>query len=169
LIALTIGHAEIERLLSFLQSDYSNALAKVWESGGMTNAVFVQTEWAYRMVEHTITIVMQYHTDRHECDLTIVASGNARASPIGMRMRGLSEATESTFMERIKNLAVRHGWEINGSSFDYVGFECPYCGAYYSYKKSHMLEDGSVRCQNCDRSFLLTKAQESEALEERLV
>ena len=133
----------------------------------MTNAVFVGTEWAWRMVEHTITIVMQYHMDRHECDLTAVASGNARASPIGMRTRGLEKATESTFMERIENLAVRHGWEINGSSLGHVGSKCPYCGAYYSYKKSHVLEDGSVRCQNCDRSFLLTKAQESKAPEEQ--
>ena len=165
MIALIIGNAEIEPLLSFLHSNYSNVLAKVWESGDMTNAVFVQTERAYWMVEHTITIVMQYHTDRHECDLTAVASGNARASPIGMWMRGLKEDTESAFKERIERLAGSHGWGLKGSSLGHVGSHCPYCGAYYSYKKSQVLEDGSVRCQNCDRSYLPREARESKAPE----
>ena len=128
---------------------------------GITNAVFVGTEWAWNMIEHTITVVIQYHIDRHECELTMVASGNARASPVGLRARGLEKNTESKFKSMIENLADHHGWEIEGRTPSLGGSKCPYCGAYYSYKKSQVLEDGSVKCQNCTRNFLLTVAQES--------
>jgi len=86
-----------------------------------------------------------------------------------MWMRGLEEAAESTFMERIEKAADRHGWELKGTSLGHVESTCPYCSAHYSYRKSQVLEDGSVRCQNCDRSYLLREAQESKVPEAPLV
>ncbi len=160
-----IKNAEIEPLLTFLRSEYNNVLEKVWECADVTNAIFVGTEWAWNMIEHTITVVMQYHPDRRECELTMVASGNARASPVGLRARGLENNTESKFTRMIENLADHHGWEIEGRAPTLGGSKCPYCGAFYSYKSSQVLEDGSVKCQNCNRGFLLTAAQESNALE----
>jgi transcription elongation factor Elf1 len=32
---------------------------------------------------------------------------------------------------------------------------CPYCEAVYTYKKSHLQEDGTVVCQNCEGTFVL--------------
>ena len=160
-----IKNAEIEPLLTFLNSEYNNVLEKVWECADITNTVFVGTEWSWNMIEHTITVVIQYHTDRRECEMTMVASGNARASPIGMRARGLEKNTESKFTEMIENLADHHGWEIEGRTPTLGLSKCPYCGTYYSYKKTQVLEDGSVKCQNCNRNFLLTVAQESNAPE----
>ncbi len=32
---------------------------------------------------------------------------------------------------------------------------CPYCNAIYTYRKTHLKEDGTVVCQNCEGSFLL--------------
>jgi len=168
LIALTIGNAEIEQVLSFLHSDYSNVLAKVWESGDMTNAVFVQTEMAYRTVtEQTITIVMQYHTETHSCDLTAVASGGG--SGLLRISLGSQDAAESTFLERIMNLARSHDWDLSRKHPGFAGSRCPYCGAYYLYDQSQVSEDGSVRCQNCDKSFLFAEAQKApEARTEKL-
>lgn len=32
---------------------------------------------------------------------------------------------------------------------------CPFCEAVYTYKESHLQEDGTVICQNCEGSFVL--------------
>jgi len=168
MLDLVISNADIETLLSFLQRDYSSVLAKVWESGGMINGVFVQSELVFRTFsEQTITVVMQYHTDTHSCDLTAVASGGGEGL---LRISlGSQDAAESTFLERIMNLARSHGWDISRKHPGFAGTHCPYCGAYYMYKQSQVLEDGSVRCQNCDKSFLFAEAEKvSKARMEKL-
>ncbi|MGY5862511.1 MAG: PF20097 family protein [Candidatus Thorarchaeota archaeon] len=33
--------------------------------------------------------------------------------------------------------------------------KCSHCGAVYVYSQERIGEDGSVRCQNCDREFLI--------------
>ncbi len=158
MIVLTIDNAELEPILSFLQSNYSKVLAKVWENAGMTNAVFIQSELVLRTFsEQTITVVMQYYGDTHSCELTTVASGGGEGL---LRISlGSQEAAESTFMERIKDFVRGHGWELNRKHPGFAGSECPYCSAFYMYKQSQVMEDGSVRCQNCDKSFLLNEAQ----------
>ena len=34
--------------------------------------------------------------------------------------------------------------------------KCSHCGAVYVYLEEKINEDGSVRCQNCDREFLIS-------------
>jgi predicted Zn finger-like uncharacterized protein len=38
--------------------------------------------------------------------------------------------------------------------FEPKGRKCPHCGAVYVYSKERIGEDGSVRCQNCDKELL---------------
>jgi predicted Zn finger-like uncharacterized protein len=38
------------------------------------------------------------------------------------------------------------------------GRKCPHCGAIYVYSEERIDADGSVRCQNCDRAFLISNS-----------
>lgn len=40
--------------------------------------------------------------------------------------------------------------------FESRGRKCSHCGAVYVYLEEKINEDGSVRCQNCDRKFLIS-------------
>lgn len=42
-----------------------------------------------------------------------------------------------------------------GGEARYKRTPCPYCNAVYLYNESHLREDGTVICQNCNEPFLL--------------
>ncbi len=167
MITLIIRNIEIDPLLSLLCEDYSEILEKVWESGGMINAVFIHSERVLRtMSEQTITIIVQYYKEDRECEITIISSGGGEGL---LRIDfGSQAAAESTFLKKIENLARIHSWELSRKYPGRKRFGCPFCDAYYLYLETHIQDDGSVVCQNCNRSFMLNTETKLEPREERI-
>jgi hypothetical protein len=163
-----IRNLEIDVLLSRLHSSYSNKLEKVWENTDMINAVFIQSELAIRtMSEQSITIIVQYYKETRECEVTVVSSGG-RNGLLRIDL-GSQTAAESTFSEQLVSLAGRKGWEINRKHISYKGSRCPFCSAFYLYKQNQVQDDGSVVCQNCNKSFMLENGAKVEYYTEKIV
>ena len=167
MVTLVIRSIEIDPLLSLLRQDYSDKLEKVWESGGMINAVFIRSERVLRtMSEQTITIIVQYYKEDRECELTIISSGGGEGL---LRIDfGSQAAAESTVLKKIENLARIHSWELSRKYPGRKRSGCPFCDAYYLYLETHIQDDGSVVCQNCNRSFMLNTETKLEPREERI-
>jgi DNA-directed RNA polymerase subunit RPC12/RpoP len=163
-----IRNLEIEPLLTQLHQDYSNMYEKVWECGGMINGVFIQSELALRTIsEQTITIILQYYTEKRECEVTVICSGGGEGF---LRIDlGSQSAAEATFMKNLEMLARRHDWELSRKYPGRKGSGCPFCGAYYLYTEEKIQDDGSVVCQNCNRSFMLKNESKLKPHEDRLV
>ena len=168
MVMFVIRKMEIDILLSKLKESYSNKLEKVWESGDMINAVFIQSELAFRTVsEQIITIIVQYYRNLRECEITNICSGGGDGL---LRIDFGSElAAESTFQKFLENLARTRMWELSRKYPDQKGLGCPFCGAFYIYNHDKMQDDGSILCQNCNRSFILEREAKWEPHEERLV
>ena len=158
----------MEPLLSLLRADYSDKLEKVWESAGMINAVFIRSELAIRTLsEQTITIIIQHNKADRECEITIISSGGGEGL---LRIDfGSQAAAEATLLKKIENLARFQSWELSRQYPGSKGYTCPFCTAYYLYLEKHIQDDGSVVCQNCNRSFMLNTGTKLEAREERIV
>ena len=165
---LVIRNLEIDILLSQLHDSYSDELEKVWESSDMINAVFIQSERAIRMYsEQSITIIVQYYKEKRECEVTVVCSGGGDGL---LRINfGSETAAESTLLENLESLARRQGWELSPKYPGHKGSSCPFCSAFYLYRRNQVQDDGSVVCQNCNRSFMLNTGTKLEAREERIV
>lgn len=163
-----IRNLAIDPLLVQLQQDYSNTYEKVWECGGMVNGVFIQSELALRTIsEQTITIILQYYTEKRECEVTAICSGGGEGI---LRIDlGSQSAAETTFLKNLEMLARKFDWELSRKYPGRKGSGCPFCGAYYLYTKEKIQDDGSVICQNCNRSFILKNGSKLEPHEERLV
>jgi DNA-directed RNA polymerase subunit RPC12/RpoP len=162
-----IRNLSIDPLLHLLHQDYSNKYEKEWECIGMVNGVFIQSELALRtMSEQTITIILQYYTEKRECEVTAICSGGGEGF---LRIDlGSQSAAEATFLKNLETLARRYDWELSRKYPGRKGSGCPFCGAYYLYTEEKIQEDGSVVCQNCNRSFMLTEGSKLEPHEERL-
>jgi len=168
MITLVIRNFEMDPLFSLLRADYSDKLEKVWESGGMINAVFIRSELAIRTLsEQTITIIVQYYIEDRTCEITIISSGGGDGL---LRIDfGAQAAAESTLLKKIENLSRIQGWELSKQYPGRKGCGCPFCDAYYLYLEKHIQDDGSVVCQNCNRSFMLNTGTKLEPREERIV
>jgi len=167
-VTLVVRNLEIDSLLSLLREDYSDKLEKVWECGGMINAVFIRSELALRtMSEQTITIIVQHYVESNECEITVLSSGGGEGL---LRIDlGSQAAAESTFLRKIDQLARLHGWELSKKYPGRKGSGCPFCNAYYLYSEKNIQDDGSVVCQNCNRSFMLVTGSKLGPREERIV
>jgi hypothetical protein len=168
MVTLVVRNIEIDSLLTLLREDYSDKLEKVWESGGMINAVFIRSELAIRtMSEQTITIIVQHYKEDRECEITVISSGGGDGL---LRIDlGSQDAAESTFLKKIENLARIHGWNLSRKYPGRKGSGCPFCDAYYLYSEKHIQDDGSVICQNCNRSFMLDTGTKLNPREERIL
>jgi hypothetical protein len=106
------------------------------------------------MSEQAVVVIVEHDITANICKLQCLAlaggSGLLRIS------WGSHDAAESTFRDLIEGLAHKHGWqyEIIPIEIAFRGVKCPTCGSIYSYPKEKVLEDGSVRCQNCDMPFI---------------
>ncbi len=168
MVTIIIRNIEIDPLLSLLREDYSDRLEKVWESGGMVNAVFIRSELALRtMSEQTITIIVQHYIKARECEITVISSGGGDGI---LRIDlGSEAAAESAFLKKVEHLAKLHDWEVSRKYPGHKGSECPFCDAYYLYSEKSIQDDGSVVCQNCGKSFMLDTGTKLKPREERLV
>ncbi|MFW9767460.1 MAG: hypothetical protein ACFFF9_00710 [Candidatus Thorarchaeota archaeon] len=168
MVTLVVRNIEIDSLLSLLREDYSDKLEKVWECGGMINAVFIRSELALRtMSEQTITIIVQHYVEINECEITVLSSGGGEGL---LRIDfGSQAAAESTFLRKIEQLARLHGWELSRKYPGRKGSGCPFCNAYYLYSEKNIQDDGSVVCQNCNKSFMLDTGLKLGPREERIV
>ncbi|TFH08035.1 MAG: hypothetical protein E4H14_07250 [Candidatus Thorarchaeota archaeon] len=168
MVALIIRNLDIDPLIAFLRGDYSNAFEKVWECGNLVNAVFIRSELALRTIsEQVIAIVVRYHKDDKECELSVIAAGGGSGL---LRIDwGSQSAAENTFLEKMINLAKIHGWNLFRKNQGRQGSGCPHCGAFYSYNEEQVRDDGTVSCQNCLKIFRLEKGTKIESHEEKLV
>jgi hypothetical protein len=168
MVTCVIRNLGFDPLLALLQESYSSKYRKVWECGGVINGVFISTELALRtMSDQSITIILQYYVEKRECEITAICSGGGKG--ILHIDFGSQSAAESTFQKNLEVLARRHGWELSKKNPGRKGSSCPFCGAYYLYKEDVIQDDGSVVCQNCNRSFSLDIGTKLDPHEERLV
>ena len=159
---------EIDFLLSCLRRYYSSILEKVWGCEGFVNGVFIHSQVAVRtMSEQSITIIVQHQVTKNECEVTVVCSGGGEGL---LRLDfGSERAAESTFVNYLVTLARERGWKLSRMHPGYKGAACPFCSAFYLYEESKIQPDGSVVCQNCNRSFVLEKTTEPRSHKERIV
>ncbi|NHI90540.1 MAG: hypothetical protein EAX87_13550 [Candidatus Thorarchaeota archaeon] len=149
---LLVKNLEIETLLSRLREDYSNIFEKVWKSEDFVSGVFIHSERVLRTVsEQSITIIVQHQITKRECEVIVVSSGGGGG--LARIDFGSENAAESTFVDYLIALAREHGWEFHLKYPGHRGATCPFCHAFYFYKESKLQDDGSVVCQNCNRSF----------------
>ncbi len=151
---LVVRGLEIETLFASLREDYSSILQKIWGSGEFVNGVFIHSERVLRtMSEQSITIIVQHQKTRRECEVTVVCSGGGEGL---LRIDfGSESGAESTFLNYLRNLAKVNGWRLDRKFPGLKGTTCPFCNAFYIYRENVVREDGSVVCQNCNRSFIL--------------
>lgn len=161
MISLLVRSIEIDKLFSFLRTEYSDVLEKVWECGNITNGVFIRSELVARTIsEQTVVVILQYYKEKRECELTVVSSGGGEGI---LRIDlGSQAAAESTFLERLRELCKINGWKLYEERLGYIRIECPFCGAYYDYAQNRIQSDGSVTCQNCNKSFISDKRKPKE-------
>lgn len=156
LIALRIRGLDVAVLLESLSEKYSTALKRIWHGETQINAVFVRDELVLRtMSEQAVVVVLEHDITSNVCEVRCLAtaggSGFLRVS------YGSHDAAESTFQKLVEQLALFRGWEYEVLPPESVGetARCPTCGATYSYPRDKILKDGTVRCQNCDKPFIL--------------
>jgi len=154
MITYAISGLEIDVLLQSLSEKYSTALKRIWHSPAQVNAVFVRDELVLRTLsEQAVVVVVEHDVAANTCKVQCLAlAGGAGLLRISW---GAQDAAESTFRKLIEGLALQHGWQYEFIPTEYrlKGAKCPSCGAIYQYPPDKVLENGTVRCQNCDRPF----------------
>ncbi|RDE17963.1 MAG: hypothetical protein C4K49_00045 [Candidatus Thorarchaeota archaeon] len=155
--AFSIRGLDIEVLLDFLSEKYANVLKRIWRTETCIRAVFVQNEMAWRTVsEQAIIVLVDHDVDTNTCATEVVAtSGGAGWWRWSL---GSQDEAEDTFATSLAELAHVRGWQYEGT-FPQYAFPraiCPSCGAIYSYRREQILDGGSVRCQNCDKPFVIS-------------
>jgi hypothetical protein len=102
---------------------------------------------------------VQHQITKRECEVIVVCSGGGGG--LARIDFGSENTAESTFVDYLIALAREHGWKFSHKNPGHRGAACPFYHAFYFYKESKLQDDGSVVCQNCNRSFNLENAESS--------
>ena len=153
MITFHIRGLDIEVLLKVLSERRTTVLEKVWRCENQIGAIFVLEEVQWTGLEQDILIIVEHDVGTNTCKLSGIGWGR-----FGIGWQRLVPA-EPTIQRFIEKLAQELGWhlELLPTEHVYKGSKCPSCGAVYIYRPEQMLSDGSVRCQNCDKPFIMTQ------------
>ncbi len=154
--AFSIRGVVVEALLDFLSKNYASVLKRIWREGPRIHAVFVQNEFVVRTAtDQAIVVLLDCDADADTCKTEVVATAGGES--ILHISLGSQDAAEDTFARSIDDLARRHGWHCEDITRQIIHkhAKCPSCGAVYSYYAEQVLEDGSMRCQNCGKPFVV--------------
>jgi predicted Zn finger-like uncharacterized protein len=150
MITLDIRGLDIVVLLQFLSDQGSTLLRKIWHSESRFTAVFVKDNFPERMLSgQAFVVVLDHDISANKCKVDAVAGATTSPSisPVFL---------ESAFRRTMEELADKNGWhcEFVPTKTVYKGSKCPSCGATYEYPAEKVQDDGSVRCQNCNKTFI---------------
>jgi hypothetical protein len=148
MITFDIRNLDIVVLLQFLSERGSTTLRKIWHSESRITAVFAKENFLSRMMPgQAFVVVVDHDIPANKCRIEATAGSQVYRA-------GSPESLESAFQESVKDLVRESGWQFDLVPIRilYKGVRCPSCGAVYTSLK--VQDDGRVRCQNCDKTFL---------------
>ena len=154
MITTIIHGLDIEELLEFFSDSDSTILKRVWGTEYRINAVFVQEMHTKHMyIGQTLIIIVDHDVRKDACKVEAMRLPGGSESMVAF---AAAADAEPEFQKIVEELAQNHGWpyETHVVPESYRGSKCPSCGAIYVYPREKILSDGSVRCQNCGRSFV---------------
>ena len=145
---------EIDSLLELIKSNYANDYRKIWSLNERTIALLLhETLGFFGADTFSIMTILDYSIAERSCELLIRYAGGG----LSLLGSGSSEDFVKEMTNAIVALAEEENWkyEVEKVKIRSAGSQCPNCKAAYKYPKEKVREDGTVKCQNCGKPFIL--------------
>ena len=145
---------EISGLIELIKKDYANDYRRIWSLEDRTIAVFLnETIGVIGQYTFTIMTILDFSPRENQCEVLV--------QYVGGNMSFLGTGRSEDFLKDMKNsiesLAKEKMWEFEvvPVKIRSTGTLCPHCKKAYKYPKEKIERDGTVKCQNCGKPFVI--------------
>jgi predicted Zn finger-like uncharacterized protein len=145
---------EISSLIELIKKDYANDYRRIWSLEDRTIAVLLhETIGVIAQYTFTIMTILDFSPKESQCEVFIQYVGG----DMSFLGTGKSEDFVKVMKRSIESLARKKMWkfEVVPVKIRSAGTPCPHCKKAYKYPKEKIEADGTVKCQNCGKPFVI--------------